>query len=128
MSKMARIKMGNGTVRNRKKVKAVSGGPMAVRRKKSVATCLAGSMNLNELLEASNVVAVGVKGQSVPVIKSPKVKKYANVVLSLNKNADTRPIAEKMIQDLNVQIVETNRKTIDVAESKRVYHEFMAEK
>lgn len=88
---------------------------------------LVDTMDLDEMLEASKVVELGIKGEKIPVIKSSKAQRYAGTILRLNKKNNTKPIAEKMMHDLNVQIIKVNKKTTDVAESRRLYRELMAE-
>lgn len=85
-------------------------------------------MDLDEMLEASQVIEMGIKGEKAPIIKSHKAQQYAGVVLQLNKESDTKPMAEKMMSDLNRQIIQVNRKTTNPAKSRRLYRELMAEK
>lgn len=85
------------------------------------------SMNLEEMLEASNIVELGLRGEQIPVVKSPKAQAYAGVVLKLNQEPSTRMIAKDMQRALTVQIVKRNRKTTDREKSKRLYQAFMGE-
>lgn len=85
------------------------------------------SMNLEEMLEASNIVELGLRGEQIPVVKSPKAQAYAGVVLKLNQEPSTRTIAKEMQRALTVQIVKRNRKTTDREKSKRLYQAFMRE-
>lgn len=98
-----------------------------MRKGRYVAAKLVNSMNLDEMLEASEVVEMGIRGVKVPVVKSVKAQKYAGEILRLRKRASTKPIAEKMMYDLNVQILETNRKTTNIVESERLYQKLMGE-
>ncbi|MCM1224068.1 MAG: hypothetical protein NC548_57410 [Lachnospiraceae bacterium] len=100
--------------------------PRSARGKVATAR-LINSMDLDEMLEASKVVEMGIKGEKIPAIKSSKAQKYAGTILQLNKRSDTKPMAEKMMHDLNVQIIRVNRKTTNAVESKRLYRELMAE-
>lgn len=100
--------------------------PHSVRTKIATAR-LVNSMDLDEMLEASKVVEMGIKGEKIPKVKSSKAQKYAGTILQLNKKSDTKPMAEKMMHDLNVQIIRVNKKTTDVVESRRLYRELMAE-
>ncbi len=84
-------------------------------------------MDLDEMLEASKVIEMGIKGEKIPAVKSSKAQRYAGTILELNRKNDTRPMAEKMMHDLNVQIIKVNKKTTDAAESRRLYRELMAE-
>lgn len=90
-----------------------------------VSNNLVESMNLDEMLEASAVVDMGLRGEKVPVVKSPKVRAYVGEVLRLNENGLTKKVAEKMQQDLTVRIVERNKKTTDTVNARRLYREFM---
>lgn len=96
-------------------------------RGKVVTARLVNSMDLDEMLEASKVVEMGIKGEKIPAVKSSKAQRYAGTILRLNRRSDTKPMAEKMMHDLNVQIIRVNRKTTDAVESKRLYRELMAE-
>lgn len=98
----------------------------SVRRGK-VTNRLIASMDLDEMLEASKIVDLGLRGEKIPTVKSPKVQKYVGAVLQLNKRASTKSVAKKMQQDLIVQIVERNKKTTNAAEAKRLYHALMEE-
>ncbi len=89
---------------------------------------LINSMDLDEMLEASKVIEMGIKGEKIPAVKSSKAQRYARIILRLNRRSDTKPMAEKMMHDLNVQIIKVNKKTTDAVESKRLYRELMAEK
>lgn len=95
-------------------------------RGRVAAARLVNSMDLDEMLEASKVVEMGIKGEKIPAVKSSKAQRYAGTILRLNKRNDTKPIAQKMMHDLNVQIIKVNKKTTDAAESKRLYRELMA--
>lgn len=96
-------------------------------RGKVVTARLINSMDLDEMLEASKVIEMGIKGERIPVIKSSKARRYAGTILQLNRRNDTKPMAEKMMHDLNVQIIKVNKKTTNAVESKRLYRELMAE-
>lgn len=100
--------------------------PHSVRRR-VVAAQLINSMDLDEMLEASKVIEMGIKGERIPVVKSSKARRYAGTILQLNRRNDTKPIAEKMMHDLNVQIIKVNKKTTNAVESKRLYRELMTE-
>lgn len=88
---------------------------------------LVDSMNLDEMLEASKVVEMGIKGEKIPAVTSSKAQRYAGTILRLNRKNNTKPMAEKMIHDLNVQIIKVNKKTTDAVESRRLYRDLMAE-
>ena len=96
-------------------------------RKGQVSGGLIASMDLDEMLEASKIVEMGLRGEKIPTIKSSKVKKYVGTVLRLNKRASTKSVAKKMQQDLTVQIVERNKKMTNAVEAKRLYHALMDE-
>lgn len=85
------------------------------------------SMDLDEMLEASKIVEMGLRGEKIPVVNSPKVQKYVRAVLRLNNKASTKSVAKKMQQDLTVQIVRRNKKTTNAAEAKRLYQALMKE-
>lgn len=87
---------------------------------------LINSMNLDEMLEASKVIDMGIKGEALPVIKSRKAQEYAVRCLD-KKNAEKYDVAEKMMRDLNARIISENKKTTDAVESRRLYCELMAE-
>lgn len=107
-------------------IKAVVVNATPVRRRKIISRLIA-SMDLDEMLEASKIVEMGFRGEKIPSIKSPKVQKYVEMVLQLNKGASTKSTAEKMQQALVVQIVQRNKKTTNAAEAKRLYHSLMRE-
>lgn len=88
---------------------------------------LVDSMDLDEMLEASKVIEMGIKGEKIPAVKSSKAQRYAGTILRLNRKNNTKPMAEKMMHNLNVQIIKENKKTTNAAESKRLYRELMAE-
>lgn len=96
-------------------------------RKGQVSGRLIASMDLDEMLEASKIVEMGLRGEKIPTVKSSKVQKYVGTVLRLNKRASTKPVAIKMQQDLTVKIVEKNKKTTNETEAKRLYQAFMDE-
>lgn len=85
------------------------------------------SMNLDEMLEASEIADRGIRGELIPTVTSPKVQKYVGTVLQLNKRPSTKSAARKMQQNLTVQIVERNKKTTNAAEARRLYRAFMDE-
>lgn len=87
---------------------------------------LINSMDLDEMLEASKVIDMGIKGEALPVIKSRKAQEYAVRCLD-KKNAEKYDVAEKMMRDLNARIISENKKTTDAVESRRLYCELMAE-
>ena len=68
---------------------------------------------------------MGIKGEALPVIKSPKAQEY--VVLCLDRKNAEKDVAEKMMHDLNARIISVNQKTTDAVESRRLYYELMAE-
>lgn len=105
---------------------AIGAEPHSIRGKVATAR-LVNSMDLDEMLEASKVIEMGIKGEKIPSVKSSKAQRYARTILRLCRKSDTRPIAEKMMHDLNVRIIKVNKKTTDAAESKRLYHKLMAE-
>ena len=88
---------------------------------------LINSMDLDEMLEASKVIEMGIKGEKIPVVKSLKAQKYAGTILQLNRRRNTKPMAEKMMHALNTRIIKENKRTTDAIESRRLYHELMAE-
>lgn len=88
---------------------------------------LVNKMDLDEMLEASKVVEMGIKGEKIPAVKSSKAQRYAGTILRLNRKNDTKPLAEKMMHDLNVHIIKVNKKTTDEVESRRLYRELMRE-
>ena len=94
---------------------------------RGTAAGLINSMNLDELLEVSKMVELGIKGEKIPTAKSPKAQKCARTILQLNRKGNTKPAAEKMINGLNERIIEVNKKTTNTAESKRLYRKLMAE-
>ena len=103
------------------KANAIKSAPISSTNKKLIA-----SMNLDEMLEASKIAEIGLRGEQIPtVINSPKVKNYVGRVLGLNKNVDTKPIAKRMQQNLTLQIVERNKKTTNALEARRLYHALM---
>ena len=85
------------------------------------------SMDLDEMLEASRIAEMGIRGERIPDIKSPKVQKYVGTVLKLNESTSTKQAAQRMQQDLTVEIINTNRRTSDEAEGKRLYRILMDE-
>lgn len=121
------------SVKSRKRkaalLKAMPGKAVAVKSHpghRKTATALVYSMNLDEMLEASKVIEMGMKGEKIPTVKSSKAQRYAGITLQLNEKSDTKTKAEKMRNNLNARIIEVNKKTTDAAESKRLYHELMA--
>lgn len=89
---------------------------------------LISSMNLDEMLEASRIAEMGLRGEKIPVAKSPKVQQYVGRVLRLDQRHFTKSVAKKMQQNLTVQIVERNKKTTNAIQAKRLYHALMNEK
>lgn len=84
-------------------------------------------MNLDDMLEASTAIQMGTIGEEPIFIKSPKAQRYARTILALNKKEATKPVAAKMIDNLNTQIIRTNKRTTNAAESKRLYRNLMRE-
>lgn len=124
--KKARITTGKGRRKRILPVKTVAVKATPI-RKERITGSLITSMNLDEMLEASKVVEMGLRGERIPTVKSSKVQKYVGTVLRLNKRASTKPVAKKMQRNLTVQIVEKNKKTTNEAEAKRLYQAFMDE-
>ena len=89
---------------------------------------LVSSMNLDEMLEASNAIEIGFRGEKIPTFTSSKARKYAIKALQLNKNGLSKKAAKKMQQDLVVQIVERNKSTTDKARAEKLYRVIMNEK
>lgn len=114
-----------------KAVKVMSAKPHAVIRENHgmnhTVIKLVDSMGLEEMLEASKVVGMGIKGEKIPAMKSDKARVYAEKVLELNSKTYSKSKAERMIQKLNMQILEMNKKTTNAEASKQLYHELMAE-
>jgi len=106
--------------------KVVMVRPYSVRGRVAT-TRLIYAMDLDEMLEASKVVEMGIKGEKIPAVKSYKAQRYARTILRLNRRNATKPMAEKMMHDLNVRIIKVNKKTTDAVESRRLYRELMAE-
>lgn len=96
-------------------------------KRRKVANDLIASMDLDEMLEASKVIEMGLRGEKIPTVMSSKVRRYVRKVLILNKNDSTKSIAKKMQQDLTVKIIERNKETTNVAEAKKLYHALMNE-
>lgn len=86
------------------------------------------SMNLDELLEASEIVEMGIKGEKIFMAKSPKAEQCARVILRLNEQPQTKRVAARMRQELTSQIIKENRRTADPVKGRRLYRELMAEK
>lgn len=98
----------------------------AVTRRKSAEKLIA-SMNLDEMLEASKIVEMELKGEKIPKIKSPKVQKYVGTILGTDKRDMKKSIVRKMQNDLSIEIIERNKQTTNVVEATRLYHALMDE-
>lgn len=85
------------------------------------------SMSLDEMLEASSAATKCLRGEAIPVLKSSNVKVYVGHVSRLGKRLSTKKKAESMVQALNMQIVEKNKKSANGAEAKRLYSDLMNE-
>lgn len=96
-------------------------------RRRKINKDLIASMDLDEMLEASKVIEMGLRGEKIPTVMSSKVRSYVRTVLRLNKKECTKSIAKKMQQDLTVKIIELNKETTNVAVAKKLYHELMNE-
>lgn len=99
----------------------------AISRQHNFSAKLLESMDLDEMLEASKILELGLKGERIPIAKSYKVKKYVDKILRLNKRMSTKKIAKKMQQDLTVQIVRRNKNTTNAIEAKHLYKALMKE-
>lgn len=86
------------------------------------------SMNLDEMLEASNAIEAGFRGENIPTFVSSKARKYATIALSLNKNNSLKKAAKKMQQNLVVEIVKQNKSTTDKNRAEKLYRVIMDEK
>lgn len=86
------------------------------------------SMSLDEMLEASSAATKCLRGEAIPVLESKNVKAYVGHVSRLGKKASTRKMAESMVNALNVQIVEKNKKSANNIEARRLYSNLMNEK
>lgn len=91
---------------------------------------LIASMNLDEMLEASEIGEIGLRGEKVSQAQiskeqSPKVRIYAGAISKFCRKDSSKSIAKKMQQDLTAQIVEKNRKTTNAVEADRLYHALM---
>lgn len=107
-------------------IKVVNVRPASTRGR-GITGRLVASMNLDEMLEASKYADMGLSGEKIPVVQSPKVQKYVGAILQLNKRDSTKTIAKKMQQDLTVRIVERNKRTTNAVEAKRLYNALMKE-
>lgn len=114
-----------GTAIKAKSSNMVPAKVIGVKTVPGVTNELIASMDLDEMLEASKIIDMEFRGEKIPTIKSPRVRKYVRTVLLLNKELITKSIAKKMQQDLIIKIVEKNKKTTNEAEAKRLYHELM---
>ncbi len=94
---------------------------------RNVAGRLIASMNLDEMLEASQIVDMGIRGEKIPEVMSPKVRRYVWTAMRLNKRPAARPAVKQMQQHLTIQIIEENKKTTDAEEGKRLYLKLMDE-
>ncbi len=97
------------------------------RRKGKRASSLLSSMDLDEMLDASNIVEMRLKGEKIPIATSSIVQEYVNEVLRLNDSYATKLLANKMQQELNTQILEKNKRTINSVEAERLYDTLMKE-
>lgn len=86
---------------------------------------LISSMNLDEMLQASKIVEMGLRGEKIPAVKSSKVRQYVGTVLKVNEKDSTRAEARKIQDDLVVQIVEKNKKTVNGSNAKYLYDKLM---
>lgn len=77
------------------------------------------SMSLDEMLEASSIATMCLRGVDIPVIKSDNVKVYVNQVSRLGKNPSTKKRAEVLVNTLNAKIVKKNIETSKRNNAKR---------
>lgn len=94
--------------------------------KERFSTRLVNSMSFDEMLEASQIVEMLLRGEKLPSVMSPKVQKYVNLMTRLHKNPSTRSRAKKMQQELNSQIIERNRLTINMIEANQFYNNLVS--
>lgn len=69
------------------------------------------SMSLDEMLEASSIATMCLRGADIPAIKSDNVKVYVYQVSRLGKNPSTRKRAQVLVNTLNAKIVKKNIET-----------------
>lgn len=86
---------------------------------------LISSMNLDEMLQASKIAEMGLRGEKIPAVKSSKVRQYVGTVLKVNEKDSTRSEAREIQNDLVVQIVEKNKKTVNGSQAKYLYDKLM---
>lgn len=95
-----------------------------VKRRKFI-NGLISSMNLDEMLQASKIAEMGLRGEKIPAVKSSKVRQYVGTVLKVNEKDSTRAEARKIQDDLVVQIVERNKETVNGSKAKYLYDKLM---
>ena len=86
------------------------------------------SMDLDEMLEASKNIEIGLRGEKIPSISSSNVQKYVNEVLTYNKMLKTKRLSQRMQQELTKHIIDVNKKTIDARKANNLYQALMKEK
>ena len=84
-----------GTAIKAKSSNMVPAKVIGVKTVPGVTNELIASMDLDEMLEASKIIDMELRGEKIPTIKSPRVRKYVRTVLLLNKELVTKSIAKK---------------------------------
>lgn len=116
--------MNDGTNEKRDLIRKRSAMLRALKEEK-ILNRFASAMSLDDLIDASIGLEIGLKEGRTPVVKSSIVQNYVNRVLLLNSKVSTRRIAERLQRKLNSQIIERNKKTIDPLEAERLYRDIM---
>lgn len=77
------------------------------------------------VVTTSKIAEMGLRGEKIPVVKSSKVRQYVGTVLKVNEKDSTRSEAREIQNDLVVQIVEKNKKTVNGSQAKYLYDKLM---
>lgn len=81
------------------------------------------SMELEELLDVSWAVKLGMKGMEMPEVRSARAQELVELML----RAGTKEQIEELRGDLCAKIVKVNKEMVDPVEAERVLREFLAE-
>lgn len=133
---MANMKLGKATLKKSKlgSITPDSLTSQSGRRKKSSRSNMnervrtngkTNSMGLNDKLDIVALVNIGLKGEVLPLRYKPKTIKFANEIIALSKNAETKSKADLILRKINHSIVKENRNACDLAKSRELYNSLM---
>lgn len=83
-------------------------------------------LDFNEKLDVINIIDSELKGEHLPLIYGKKTTTYANNLLSMKQQPQSKVKADRIINNLKKSILIENKQAFNLDESKLLYRKFMS--